>query len=152
MNGMPAKRISLRICFRARTTCEFISHHAKDIDEKKIFIRCPSPPSVGTRLSFELLLKDKTPLFAGTGTVVATRHRRGGDPGFWIGFENLQPQGLEILERVAEHKNEDITDRFPVDQHLLQAERAAGKPVEHQVLLEDSTDIFIIEGNVIRRY
>ena len=84
--------------------------------------------------------------------MIATRHKKGGNPGFWIGFERLQPNAEEILAKIKAHKAEENTNRFLIPSDRVEGDQIDDKVMLHQGLDEKLPDIFIIEGKHIRRH
>lgn len=120
---MPAvPRASRRVAVDAEVRLEFerftgfLEEMAANLSEGGMFVRTRNLRPVGSRLRFEIGLSDEWPLVRGTGEVVWTRWRDGGEQepaGMGIRFELLDSQSRDLVARVVAERRR--AGRSPFD-------------------------------------
>lgn len=118
----PVPRASRRVAVDAEVRLEFerftgfLEEMAANLSEGGMFVRTRNLRPVGSRLRFEIGLSDQWPLVRGTGEVVWTRWRDGGEQepaGMGIRFELLDSQSRDLVARVVAERRR--AGRSPFD-------------------------------------
>ena len=108
--------VKLKIKFKSANLDQFIKRYSVDVSRGGIFVRTKNPLEVGTKLRFEFLLQDASPLIVGEGTVVWIREydpgRKKVAPGMGVRFDQLSPESEEVLQKILDKKGSS-KDRAP---------------------------------------
>ncbi len=103
-----SKPVRLKIRFKSGSLDEFVRKYSLDVSKGGIFIRTRKPLDVGTKVRFEFLLQDDSPLMSGEGTVVWIREhdpaRTNVAPGMGVRFDVLTPESEKVLKEILRRK------------------------------------------------
>jgi hypothetical protein len=93
----------LRIRWRVATVDEFLARHGEQITADQIFLPTAAPLEPGTEVKFELLLDDRSPFLAGTGTISKTQDDAWSDrPGMLLRFDQLSDEHAQFVSQLLD--------------------------------------------------
>lgn len=92
----------LRIRWKVATAEEFLSRHGEQITADQIFLPTDEPLEKGTQVKFELLLDDRSPFLAGTGTISKTQGVWSGKPGMLLRFDQLSDEHAQFVSQLLD--------------------------------------------------
>ena len=116
---MAVRPVKLKIKFKSESLGQFVDRYSIDVSRGGIFIRTKNPLEVGTKIKFEFLLQNASPLMDGEGTVVWIREhdpsRKNVAPGMGVRFDVLSPESEKTLQEILRRKD------LPKDEALAAA-------------------------------
>ncbi len=115
----------------------FITEYASNISLGGMFIKNDEPRSIGSELSFEIVLSDGFRLVQGTGEVAWTRSETQGPDkpsGMGIRFHDLDDSSRELIDKMVYHRLMDGGKPF----ELERTSEEQKTPVEPEVELSSS--------------
>lgn len=87
---------------------EFLDQFALNISTGGMFIACPRPFPIGTRLRFRFDLGPEDPPFSGECEVRWVRDAGNGPKGIGVAFLDLDEAGRELVRRIVETQRQEI--------------------------------------------
>jgi uncharacterized protein (TIGR02266 family) len=132
---MTKKIAAIRAKTSYDTVEEFEDGYIENFDDRGLFIPTRQVKDIGTRLRFELQLRDGTPVFRGEGLVTEVRPPLTASPGMRLRFTRLDRKSKTIFEAVKAEKARAESEAAPKPQE-------AADPIETplDVLLGEDVD------------
>ncbi len=106
--------LPLRVRLPYATVDEFIARYGSNVARGGVFVASRSVKAEGTRLQFEFVLSDGTPVLRGEGVVLRTQgDGEGRSPGMTIRFTRLDAQSKALVDRAVAFRSGEPTPEPP---------------------------------------
>ncbi len=116
MSDEPKPAVPLRVRLPYATVDEFIARYGSNVARGGVFVASKSVKAEGTRLQFEFVLADGTPLLRGEGVVLRTQSGDEGEgrrPGMTVRFTRLDAESKALVDRVVAFRSGEPTPEPP---------------------------------------
>jgi uncharacterized protein (TIGR02266 family) len=110
----PRSPMTVPVRCRFPSFLEFVETQSVNVSREGMYLRCDTPPSVGTKIEFEVSLDDGYVILQGTGQVV--RVVTTGDRGMGLRFIDLDDKSRKLIDRIVEvNLDEGKNPTMPMD-------------------------------------
>ena len=106
----PRLPLKLVVQFRMHDMNEFMREHAVNLSAGGMFIRCRNPHPEGSLVYVQFRLSDGAKLIEGLARVVRVNAPDSAVPGMGVEFVNLDPESLDLIERIVGERVEASHD------------------------------------------
>jgi uncharacterized protein (TIGR02266 family) len=96
----PRSPVAVAVRCRFPSIIDFVETQSVNISREGMYLKCDSPPAVGSRIEFEVSLDDGFVILQGTGNVV--RVVLTGDRGMGMRFAELDERSRKLINRIVE--------------------------------------------------
>ena len=110
----PRSPMAVRVRCRIPSFIDFVETQSVNVSREGMYLRCETPPEVGTKIEFEVGLDDGYVLLQGTGLVV--RVVTTGQKGLGLRFLELDDKSRKLINRIVEvNLDEGKIPTLPLD-------------------------------------
>ncbi|HET6147783.1 MAG TPA: PilZ domain-containing protein [Polyangia bacterium] len=110
----PRSPMTVPVRCRFPSFLEFVETQSVNVSREGMYLRCDTPPAVGTKIEFEVSLDDGYVILRGTGQVV--RVVTIGDRGMGLRFLELDEKSRKLIDRIVQvNLDEGKRPTLPMD-------------------------------------